>query len=263
MGGILVAYKRISPIPEVEGGTNQTTYTEGDILYASATDTLSKLTAGSDDQVLTLASGVPSWADASTGGDVFGPGSSTDRAIATWNGTAGTNLYDNSSTNITSSGEMTNTSQPCFLGYVETTINNVTGNNTVYTLGDTDVGAALTEVVDQSGDFVPGASGGAVFTAPVTGNYLLCGAIRTDYYSSAINSYCRMVTSNGTYQFYATGGSNVINSNDLMEMGAGVVADMDAMDTAKMQILVNGEGADTIGIIHNKRNTYFSGALMC
>ena len=258
-----MAYKRISPIPETESGTNQDAYAEGDILYSDTANSLAKLTAGSDDQVLTLASGVPSWADASTGGDVFGPGSSTDRAIATWNGTAGTNLYDNSSTNITSSGEMTNTSQPCFLGYVETTINNVTGNNTEYRLGDTDVGAALTEVVDQSGDFVPGASGGAVFTAPVTGNYFLSGAIATNNYSSAINSYCLMITSNGTYQFYATGGSNVINSNNLMELGAGVVADMDAMDTAKMLILVNGEGADTIDITQNNRNSYFSGSLIC
>ena len=49
------------------GGTGQSTYTTGDIIYASATNTLSKLTAGTNGYVLTLASGVPTWA-AATGG---------------------------------------------------------------------------------------------------------------------------------------------------------------------------------------------------
>lgn len=49
------------------GGTNITTYSAGEILYASASNTLSKLPVGSNGQVLTLASGVPSWAAASSG----------------------------------------------------------------------------------------------------------------------------------------------------------------------------------------------------
>jgi len=46
----------------ISGGTGQSTYTTGDILYASATNTLSKLAAGTNGYVLTLAAGVPSWA---------------------------------------------------------------------------------------------------------------------------------------------------------------------------------------------------------
>jgi len=46
------------------GGTSQSTYTTGDILYASASNTLSKLTVGSTGQVLTVAAGAPSWATA-------------------------------------------------------------------------------------------------------------------------------------------------------------------------------------------------------
>ncbi len=49
------------------GGTGQTTYATGDILYASAANTLSKLAAGSNTQVLTLAAGIPSWASPTTG----------------------------------------------------------------------------------------------------------------------------------------------------------------------------------------------------
>jgi len=43
------------------GGTNLTTYTTGDILYASATNTLSKLVVGTTGYTLTVASGIPVW----------------------------------------------------------------------------------------------------------------------------------------------------------------------------------------------------------
>jgi hypothetical protein len=45
-----------------KGGTGLTTYSTGDVLYASAANTLSKLAAGSNGHVLTLAAGVPTWA---------------------------------------------------------------------------------------------------------------------------------------------------------------------------------------------------------
>ena len=57
-----MSYKQNSPISEVEGGTGQVSYTTGDILYSSASNVLSKLAVGSNTEVLTLSSGVPSWA---------------------------------------------------------------------------------------------------------------------------------------------------------------------------------------------------------
>ena len=51
-------------IGPVYGGTGLTSYTTGDIVYASATNTLSKLAAGTDGYLLTLSSGVPTWAAA-------------------------------------------------------------------------------------------------------------------------------------------------------------------------------------------------------
>jgi hypothetical protein len=53
------------------GGTAQTSYATGDILYASASNTLSKLAAGSNGQVLKLASGIPSWANSGSGGQIY------------------------------------------------------------------------------------------------------------------------------------------------------------------------------------------------
>lgn len=52
----------------VSGGTGASTYATGDILYASAANTLSKLTAGTNGYVLTLAAGVPTWAAGGGGG---------------------------------------------------------------------------------------------------------------------------------------------------------------------------------------------------
>ena len=43
------------------GGTGLTSYSSGDIIYASAANTLSALAKGTDGEVLQLASGVPSW----------------------------------------------------------------------------------------------------------------------------------------------------------------------------------------------------------
>lgn len=68
-------------LSNARGGTGTGTYTTGDILYASATNTLSKLPIGTTGQVLTVSGGVPSWA-AAGGGSV----------------TAGTNIENNSGT---------------------------------------------------------------------------------------------------------------------------------------------------------------------
>lgn len=49
-------------VSPTQGGTGLSSYATGDIIYASATNTLSKLAAGTNGFVLTLAAGVPSWA---------------------------------------------------------------------------------------------------------------------------------------------------------------------------------------------------------
>jgi len=88
------------------GGTGFSTYATGDLVYASATNTLSKLTAGTNGYVLTLAAGVPTWA-ASTGGVTsfnagttgFTPNTASTGAItlagtlAATNGGTGQSLY--------------------------------------------------------------------------------------------------------------------------------------------------------------------------
>lgn len=53
---------------ETHGGTNQTTYAIGDILYASNANTLSKQAIGTNGQILTVVGGVPAWSSLSSPG---------------------------------------------------------------------------------------------------------------------------------------------------------------------------------------------------
>ena len=72
-------------VATTNGGTGQTSFTTGDILYSSATDTLAKLAIGSAGQVLKVTSGVPAW-----GTDSAGTGTVTSASVVSANGFAGT-----------------------------------------------------------------------------------------------------------------------------------------------------------------------------
>jgi len=52
---------------ESSGGTSESTYAKGDILYASAADTLSKLAVGAANTVLQVATDIPSYKSSLTG----------------------------------------------------------------------------------------------------------------------------------------------------------------------------------------------------
>jgi hypothetical protein len=56
-----------APVTAVNGGTGQTSYTTGDLLYASNSTTLTKRAIGTEGYALRVASGVPSWQLLSTG----------------------------------------------------------------------------------------------------------------------------------------------------------------------------------------------------
>ncbi|MGI6278309.1 MAG: tail fiber domain-containing protein [Patescibacteria group bacterium] len=54
-----------STLDETRGGTGLSSYSTGDLLYASGTDTLGNLGIGTTGQILTVSGGVPVWADSS------------------------------------------------------------------------------------------------------------------------------------------------------------------------------------------------------
>lgn len=75
------------------GGTSFSTYATGDLIYASSTNTLSKLSASTNGFVLTLVAGVPAWVAGGGGGMVYpgaGIANSTGSAWGTSYSTTGT-----------------------------------------------------------------------------------------------------------------------------------------------------------------------------
>ena len=74
LGTISTGTWSATAIGATKGGTGQTTYAAGDLIYSSATDVLSKLTKPAATSVLSMTSGgVPSWNGITgTGSTVFG-----------------------------------------------------------------------------------------------------------------------------------------------------------------------------------------------
>lgn len=85
-----------SVIQETNGGTGINAYTTGDIIYSPSTNNLITLPVGSEGEVLTVTSGLPSWESiAGAGlGDVSGPASATANNIVSFDGTTGKLIKD-------------------------------------------------------------------------------------------------------------------------------------------------------------------------
>lgn len=119
------------------GGTGITTYTTGDILYASATNTLSKLAAGTNGHVLTLSGGVPTWAAVSGGSGSPGgstthvqynsSGSFAGNSVFTYNGDGvgiGSPATSNYPLSVNGSGNGTWIAGPSFITSVSPSVGN-------------------------------------------------------------------------------------------------------------------------------------------
>jgi len=151
---------------------------------------------------------------------------------------------------ISSVGEVTMPGQPAFLAHNSSTDSNVTGDGSAITV-DFD-----TEIFDQNADFA-----NDTFTAPVTGRYLLCCTVQMEQITtSSNNNRVTVVTSNE-----AT--NNLLNvrgvpANGTYTWGGSIIVDMDAADTATIQVAIAGEGSNVVDIGVNGRTTQFSGVLV-
>lgn len=190
------------------------------------------------------------WAAVAGGGDVTAGANITANSIVIGDdGAKGVKL---STGFITDAGEAYNASQPAFLAYNSVTDLNVTGGGTVATV-DFD-----TEVFDQGGDFAAD-----TFTAPIDGRFLLTARVWTTQTAGSYG-FLTVVTSNRTYY------SNAVNPGVVDSVGGeyqflmSTLVDMDANDTAIIQLTISGAGGDTVDISgFSSPTTYFSGALLC
>lgn len=100
IGTVTTGTWNATSIAATHGGTGLSTYTTGDILYASATNTLSKLAIGSTNNVLTVSGGVPAWVAPATGGTV----TSVAMTVPTFLSVTGTPITTSGTLAVTLSG---------------------------------------------------------------------------------------------------------------------------------------------------------------
>ena len=101
-GDIISGIFDISLLPTITttyGGTGITSYTGGELLYASGSNILSKLGIGSTNQILTVVGGMPTWANAGTATQVanslvlkINTGTTEGTSLYTFNGSAAKTL---------------------------------------------------------------------------------------------------------------------------------------------------------------------------
>ena len=147
-------------IAEIYGGTNQTTYATGDMLYASAANTLSKRTIGSTGNVLSVVGGVPTWAATSTLGLLSSTSINTSLKLK------------NIVSDETGSGALVFGTSPTFTtGISAPALSNLTTNGFVKTSGangtlsvDTNTYLTANQTITLSGD-VSGSGSTAITTA--------------------------------------------------------------------------------------------------
>lgn len=156
--------------------------------------------------------------------------------------------------NYTNLGKWKGSGQPAFLAYVGTTITNVTGDNTVYTI------IYDVEVYDQGADFNLGTS---TFTAPVTGRYYLNHSVLVVGGTVIQSGNARIVTSNRTYNLTLGAGVSLATTNGSINQS--VTADMDAADTMTITITTSDTGGkvdDVSGTTSGDLRTWVSGILL-
>jgi len=148
---------------------------------------------------------------------------------------------------VTDDGEMVNTGQPSFLAYPAAEQQNFAKDSAVEVVFGT-------EVFDVGSNFASN-----IFTAPVDGKYLLSVSMRLKNLDSAATYYYICInTSNRSYLAYLDPTKFSADVGNF-SMAIAVVADMDATDTAKVEVYQSGGTAQT----DIDTNTYFSGALIC
>lgn len=138
------------------------------------------------------------------------------------------------------------TEQPGFLAY------NSVDDTTISSGTNVDFD---TEVYDEGGDFASD-----TFTAPVAGRYLLStGVMLSNVSGGALDVGAYIRTSNFTNGYYIGYRESVAN-NDQIQFSGSVIVDMDAADTATVQVYLASGSITVRG--GTTGNTWFCGRLL-
>ena len=143
-------------------------------------------------------------------------------------------------------GAITKPLQPAFMIYLSTDQNNFALNSNVTVAFDE-------ERFDQNNDFASN-----TFTAPVTGKYQLNLMLRLNSADTGASYYqVKIKTSNDNYSSLIA--VNFTSDPNYIPINASVLADMDANDTASVEVFQSGGSQQT----DVSPNSFFSGFLAC
>lgn len=213
-----MSYKRISPQPITEGGTGVQSNTAYAVLCGGTTST----------------GAVQSIASVGSAGEVLT--SNGAGALPTFQAAGGG-------------------SGPAFLAYVNTTVNDVTGDLTLYQF------SYDTEAYDTGGDFST-----TTFTAPTTGKYHFeVGTLMLSLGVAFTSEILSLNTSNRNY-FLFYGNCGAVQTGTIFSIGGSAYGDMDVGDTASVSIQIGGstKTVDVLGAASSGNNpgNFFSGMLV-
>lgn len=159
----------------------------------------------------------------------------------------------------TFTGAIITATRAAFSAYLTAdTANNVTGDASAYALNN----SAFTEIYDLGSNF--NASTG-IFTAAVSGVYVFgCSIQVANLGSGHAAGAFSLNTSNKLFDYSRLNVGAARDTSNIVGQGAGVVAFLDAGDTAYLQTTVS-DGTKTVGVLgqNNAMRTSISGALVC
>lgn len=174
--------------------------------------------------------------------------SDSDAFVLSASGTPGTTNVMKSTT----AGQITFPLQPCFNAYVNSNINNVTGNGTQY-----EIVSNWTENFDIGGNFSAG-----VFTAPITGIYSFEGCINMQGLTGLTLMNFQFLVGGDSYYFWE--GVPIPGSNGRMSASGAITVSISSGTTVSMRVQGQGAVGDTADVSGQAGPlfTYFSGSLI-
>jgi hypothetical protein len=168
----------------------------------------------------------------------------------------GTRLVTSSTAKIDSSNRQTNSSQPAFFANLSSSVTNVTGDSTVYTVAFNNV------IFDNGSNFNTGT---ATFTAPVTGIYFFGWNLYMQNIGAAHSDAATLLnaTSVANTEINQSAAFALSAGGELAIQGSRLVS-MSATDTLTFKLVVVGS-TKTVGLFGSNTDprTYLNGYLIC
>jgi hypothetical protein len=183
-------------------------------------------------------------------------GGTSATTFATTNGIVvydGTKLVSATGATIDTNGNATYTSNTAFSAVQSANTANVTGDGTVFTV------ICNTEIFDIGNNY-NNATG--IFTAPITGKYWFVGTVWFGNIAAGNQGNVQILTTARRYAGAGFNPSTVKDANNQVIQHATAIADMNAGDTARLQMSVTGQ-AKTVGAFGNGEPLmFFQGRLV-